>query len=76
MAARKRTPDTGQKFDVPKDFKFLVYTNKEITAIVTEYINDLYNLNLGEISTEKINKMIVIIDRIKFLIQQIKQSKP
>lgn len=71
---RKRRPEA--KFALPKDIRFLVYTNAEIMGIISNYVNELYNLtvNQPDPSTETINDILARLDRMKFLIGQIKQG--
>ena len=65
-----------KKFEAPKDIRFQVYTNAEILSILGMYNSQFYNAIRDDISTENINTMLKLLDRMKFLIVQIKQGKP
>jgi hypothetical protein len=70
MSVRKRDP--AKKFFPTKDIKFLVYTNDEIMGITERYIRVLSNLSYQEPTTATVNEMVMYLDRMKFLLGQIK----
>ena len=77
---RKPIPET-RKFETPKDIRFQLYTNDEIIAILEKYNREIlatiiWEIRRDGISTGSINKLVMNLDRMKFLIGQIKQGKP
>jgi hypothetical protein len=65
----------AKKFQPPKDIRFMVYTNTEIMAILNQYNGEIFRALGKPISTESINEVLMKLDRMKFLIGQIKQGK-
>ena len=74
MASKPIRPT--KKFEKPKDIRFQVYTNAEILSILGMYNAQFDNAIRDNVSTENINTMLKLLDRMKFLIAQIKQGKP
>jgi hypothetical protein len=64
-----------RKFETPKDIRFNVYTNDEIASILRKYSDDIMDTVCDPLSTESINKMLMIMERMKFLLGQVKQGK-
>lgn len=72
MTRPRQVKPIAPKFRPPKDIKFNVYTNAEIMAILRSYTTRLDDLvQDDDPDTGRINEIIMLLDRMKFLLGQV-----
>jgi hypothetical protein len=73
--AKKVPAPPSKPLYIPKDIKFYLYTNEEVMAIVRSYVDHLGWVSEQDLSAEHINDMVMHLDRMKFLLGQIRLGK-